>query len=199
MVARTDLCAGLSHPAAGEPAGERISALANRQLLAARAVPEGAERGVARSRRGPGAIRAWQAVESAPPRAALLRPSLRAVQGLHGVLWSAIRRLPAGRIRRRIPLRARRDAAREAALGTPNDTRATFGSVPAAAAHQMLDGFEEAVLGETVHGEDAADDLGRPVPGDGRFRIQPGGVEEMLGEVGEPGDAGRAGVLPEAP
>src|SRR5207249_685491 len=164
-------------PAAGEPAGERVPALADRQLLAARAVPERAECGAARSRRGPGASRAWQAVEGAPARGAVLRPSLRAVQGLHGFVWSAIRRLPAGRIRRRIPLGVRRDTAREAPLeggGSGSE------SVPAAAAHEVLDGLEQAVLGETVHGEDAADDLGRPVPGDGRFRIEPGGVEEMV-------------------
>src|SRR5205823_4312909 len=117
MVARADLCAGLSHIAAWEPAGERISALTDRQLLAARAFPESAERELARSRRGPGASRAWQAMEGAPTGPALLRPSLRAVQGLHGVLWSAIRRLSAGRIRRRIPLWPRRDTAREAPLG----------------------------------------------------------------------------------
>src|SRR5207302_10383349 len=99
VVADADLCAGLFHPAAGEPAGERVPALADRQLLAARAVPEGAECGAARSRRGPGASRAWQAVEGAPARGAVLRPSLRAVQSLHGFVWSAIRRLPAGRIR----------------------------------------------------------------------------------------------------
>src|SRR5256712_12488117 len=68
-----------------------------------------------------------------------------------------------------------------------------------AAAHEVLDGFEQAILGQPVHGEDTADDLGGGGPSGGRVRVEAGRGEGKPGENGGAGDAGRAGVVAEAP
>src|SRR5947209_1833857 len=77
-----------------------------------------------------------------------------------------------------------------AAEGRPLRRRSLPRSI--AAAEQVLDRPGEPVERETEHGEHAADDLCRAVPGRFGFRIEPDRSREVTGERHEPSDTARA-------